>query len=279
MTYDPTVYWSSLVTGDGDLAHVGIPGLGRYNRYAYRFRLRALRRALQDVDLRGRRVFEAAFGEGFYLGYWRSAGAAKVSGVDLSPGAVAEGRRRFPSYDLRQADLTRPADLAGFGPHDIVTALDVLYHIVDDVAFAAALRHLGALVAPGGRLLLSEKFPAAAPFQRFPHVRRRPLGSYREVLEPLGLRLARLVPVFCLMDEPIVVGAHPLLGAACLLQWRAGTKALRLAASRPRLQAVLSAALAGAQALPERALVRLLSRVPNTEIAVWEHRPPRDGTD
>lgn len=49
---------------------------------------------------------------------------------------------------------------------------------------------------------------------------------------------------------------------------------LRLAASRPRLQAALAAALAGALALPERALLRLLARVPNTEIAVFEKTVP-----
>ena len=270
MTYDPAAYWGGLVTGDGDLAHVGIPELGPYNRYAYRVRLRGLRRALGAAELSGRRVFEAAFGEGFYLPLWAERGAAAVAGVDLVPAAVAAARARFPSYDLRAGDLSCAADLSGFGRFDLVTALDVLYHIVDDAGFAAALANLAGLLAPGGRLLLSEKFPARAPFQRFPHVRRRPLGRYREALEPLGLRLLRLVPVLCLMDEPITVGAHPALGALCALQWRAGTKALRLAARRPRIRSALAALVAGAQALPERALLRLLARVPNTEIAVWE---------
>jgi SAM-dependent methyltransferase len=277
VTYDPAAYWGGLVTGDGDLAHVGIPGLGPYNRHAYRFRLRALRHALADLDLRGRTVFESGFGEGFYLGYWHAAGAAAVAGVDLTPGALAGARRRFPSYDLRLGDLTRAADLTGFGTCDLVTALDVLYHIVDDDGFAAALRHLAALVAPGGRLLLSDKFPSELPYQRFPHVRRRPLAHYRAVLEPCGLRLVRLVPVFCLMDEPLAVGAHPILGALCALQWRVGTKALRLAARHPRLQAGLASTLAGAQRLPEGALLRLLARVPNTEIAVWERSPSEGG--
>jgi len=270
LTYDPAAHWSALVTGDGDLANVGIPGLGPYNRYAYRFRLRAFRRALRGIDLRGRAVFEAAFGEGFYLERWSELGAAAVAGVDLSPGAVASGRRRFPSYDLRHGDLTRRDDISAFGRHDLVTAMDVLYHVVDDAGFVAALRHLAGLVGPGGRLLLSEKFPATAPYQRFPHVRRRPLSTYVDVLAPCGLRLVGLVPVFCLMDEPITVGAHRALGAACMLQWRAGTKALRLAIGHARLQSVLAASLAAVQHVPERGLVRLLRRVPNTEIAVWE---------
>ncbi len=68
-TYDPRSYWNELVTGDGRLSNVGQPALGVYNSYAYRSRLRSLNNALEGVGLGHMKVFEAAFGEGFYLAY------------------------------------------------------------------------------------------------------------------------------------------------------------------------------------------------------------------
>ena len=269
MPYEPAEYWSRLIVGDGDLAHVGHPSLGRYNRFAYRFRLRALQRALGGLGVRGKSVFEAAFGEGFYLGFWAAAGAVRVAGLDIAPAAVAAARARYPSYQLEAGDLRSPEDLARFSSFDLVTALDVLYHIVDDRDFAVAVATLAAKVVPGGSLLLTDKFPAREPFQRFPHVRRRPLAVYEALLRPKGFVLARTVPVFCLMDEPITVGAHPWLGVLATQQWRVAAKALRLAERYPSLQASLAAAIATLQAGPERVLVRTLGRVPNTEIAVF----------
>ncbi len=82
--YDPRSYWNQLVTGDGRLSNVGQPALGAYNSYAYRSRLRSLKKALEGLDLGRMKVFEAAFGEGFYLAYRQSQRVPVVAGMEIS---------------------------------------------------------------------------------------------------------------------------------------------------------------------------------------------------
>ena len=274
-TYEPKQYWGTLIRGSGDLSNVGQPAAGpAYNRWAYARRLAALRRALRGVDVAGARIFEAAYGECFYLRFWRASGAREVTGVDLSEQAWANAQKRFPDYDLHRGDLTDPETYRGRGIFDLVTAIDVLYHITDDTKWRTALRELAGLVDQGGRLVVTDKFPRGEVHQRFPHVRRRPLSMWREVAEAEGLALQAITPVFVLMDDPITVGEHPWLGRLAMLQWRVVIRTLRALGGAPRLRDAAGALLGCAQSLPERLLVRVLDRVPSTELVVFE-RPGR----
>jgi acyl transferase domain-containing protein/acyl carrier protein/nucleoside-diphosphate-sugar epimerase len=75
---------------------------------------------------------------------------------DVSPFFVALAERNLGGLaELRQLDIERDAEAQGFLPHsfDLVLAANVL-HATADVA--AALGHVGRLLAPGGLLLLLE---------------------------------------------------------------------------------------------------------------------------
>ena len=269
--YQPRDYWSALVEGTGSLANVGQPALGRaYNCWAYRFRLRALERALRGTDLPASRLFEAAYGEGFYLAYWKARGVRQVAGVDISQAAWEAAKERFPGFDLRHGDLTQPDVFDGLGRFDVVTAIDVLYHITDDDKWAAALGHVADLVDERGILVTTDKYPLREIHQRFPHVRRRPLSMWNEALAARGLEVRSITPVFVLMDDPITVGHHPWLGRLSSLQWRILTRPLKALSARPAFQDRLGSLVAACQYLPERALVGMLDRVPSTEIVVYE---------
>lgn len=267
-TFRPREYWSDRVTGDGSLANVGHVALGHYNRYAYPLRLEALSRAVAGLVPPRYRVFDGGFGEGVYLDYWTRRGAASVCGVDFSPRAVTAARGRFPGTDLRQGDLSLAEELAGFGRFEVVTAIDVLYHVVDDTAWAAALANLLALVDGDGIFVTSDKFPALRTWQPMPHVRRRPLALWRAGLAAAGFEVIRRVPVFVLMDDPITCGSHPWLGHLAWLQWKGLTKLIRLAAGVPALHRGVAAAVARSQRPVERLLLRMLSQTPNLELLV-----------
>ncbi|MCH8165897.1 MAG: class I SAM-dependent methyltransferase [Planctomycetes bacterium] len=266
--YDPRSYWNELVTGDGRLSNVGQPALGVYNSYAYRSRLRGLKKALEGVDLGRMKVFEAAFGEGFYLAYWQSQRVPVVAGMDISEAATGAAKAKFPQYDLRCGDLSCKSDFADFGCFDVVTAIDVLYHIVTDEPRERALRNLLSMVEAEGVFVFSDKFPREGSYQRFSHVRRRSLSMWERVLSDAGFSILRLLPVFVLMDDPIECGEHPWLGFLSMQQWRVGTKLLRATQDFPRLQSVLGFSYATIQCLPERALLAMLKRTPNLELAV-----------
>ena len=87
--------------------------------------------------------------------------------------------------------------------------------------------------------VFTEKFPLHAPFQRFEHVRRRPMKAWREVLEGNGLEFVRIRPAFVFMDNAITCGHHSLLGHLASLQWRVVSKCLRLTTRWPIIQIAL----------------------------------------
>lgn len=266
--YRPRDYWGQRIAGDGSLANVGQAALGPYNSYAYPFRLQALGRLIRGIPVGGTRVFDGGFGEGVYLDYWQRRGAAQVAGIDFSERAVLAGRERFPGYVLKTGDLSRADDFTPFQRYDFVTAIDVLYHVVDDAAWSAAIGNLLSLVAPGGYFIFSDKHPRTGAWQAMPHVRRRSRALWDERLRNSGFEVIRRVPVFVLMDDPITCGSHPVLGWFARQQWRVGAKLIRVSANRPRLQRALAFIVARAQALPEYLLVRLLRESPNLELAL-----------
>jgi SAM-dependent methyltransferase len=266
--FRPRDYWSTRVTGDGSLANVGHVALGAYNRYAYPLRLEALSRAVAGLVPVAARVFDGGFGEGVYLEYWRQRGASLVSGVDFSPRAVAAALSRYPQSHLVQGDLASRSDLAGFGRYDVVTAIDVLYHIVEDQAWSRAVSNLLGLVNDSGIFVASDKFPSGGAFQPMKHVRRRSLALWTRAFREQGFEIIRRVPVFVLMDDPITCGSHPTLGKVAYAQWKVLTKLVRMAMVSPVLHRVTASAVAHLQLPLERLLLRRLTETPNLELIV-----------
>ncbi len=229
------------------------------------------------LDPRQATIFECAFGTGFYLAYWRRRDCRTVMGVDLSPATVANNRRRFPEYDLRADDVARLAAWADWGDlqrrFNLVTAIDVVYHIVDEEPVERALSNLADLVAAGGILLVTEKFPAgdsAVREQR--HVVRRPLGWYRRLLGARGLVLERTRPVFCCMDPPIRFGGQRWTARAAYCAWASMRLAIKFWPQNSMVQNVVGAGIGWTGAFVDRRIVRRLRRVPNLTIAVFRRR-------
>jgi SAM-dependent methyltransferase len=94
------------------------------------------------------RVLDAGCGWGVTLDALERRGY-RADGMDISRRALERLDR--PGRALIEADLTRPHP-HGSGVYDAVFALDVIEHLDDD---RAAVANLGALVAPGGVLVLS----------------------------------------------------------------------------------------------------------------------------
>jgi SAM-dependent methyltransferase len=258
-----------------ELAQVGHAQLGAYNRVAYQLRLAALQSIVVGLPNWPRlRVFEAAFGVGFYLRFFARAGVAQLTGVDLSSGAVAQLQHAFPLYRLFQHDLTVPLPLSP-RTFDLVTAIDVLYHIIDDRDWSKALRQVCDLVAPGGALVFTDKFPASEPYQKFAHVRRRPQAMYADVIRSAGLELSAVRPVFVFMDDPLPVGKPGWLAQLSFAQWRLVSKTIRSLHRWRRVRDTVAFALAGIQYPFEKLALQFLSRSPNLEI-VTANRPAGD---
>lgn len=107
-----------------------------------------VRRAVAEVGSLGRapRLLDYGCGTGFALTFLADFG--DVYGGDVGPDALREFQRshRFPLLDLN-ADLE-----PYYGTFDVLTALDVLEHIDDDVD---GLRRMERLVSPRGQIILT----------------------------------------------------------------------------------------------------------------------------
>jgi len=196
--YDPEAYWANRysevdVTRSG---HIDLPAA--YNLWLYRRKkehlLHLLRR--QGFEPKGASIFEVATGSGVYVDFWRQQGVAKLVGIDISEAAASAVRSRFPQYQFHKRDLSEPglASLVGTG-FDLVTAVDVLYHIVDDQAFARSLENMAAVIAPGGLLAIHDIW-LNGETRDFGYMRLRDLSDYTRALERAGFDVLVRRPTF-----------------------------------------------------------------------------------
>ncbi len=199
MTYQPREFWDQRLREQFDLRGTGEPGLSlAYNRACYALRGDVLDAALAAAgfDPRGKSVLDVGCGTGFFTAYHLARGA-RVTGIDIAPTSVERLRQRHPEARFLLGDVSE-APIAE--RYDLVNAFDVLYHITDDLRWEAAVRHLGAAVAPRGLLLVTDTF-SELPLAE--HNTMRPLSRYRVLLEGVGLTLAPPRPTHVLLNSEL----------------------------------------------------------------------------
>lgn len=149
--------------------------------------LSILSRYMGGTTAAGRRVLDVGCGTGTMLTYLARFGSAE--GVDIDPEAVGYCHDRGLKQVSQSAAGSLPFDDETF---ELVTALDVIEHIDDDLG---ALREVRRVLRPGGRLLM------AVPAYRFLwgrqdeislHKRRYVAPEVRERLQSAGFEVQRL---------------------------------------------------------------------------------------
>ena len=153
----------------------------------YRGRRRVLAAVLDQIALPpGARLLDAGCGSGRELDELAPRG--DVTGVDLSPLAVARARARGHP-DVHEAPIERLpfADMT----FDLVTCLDVIEHISDDRAALAELRRV---TRPGGHLVVTvPAYPSlwSAHDVANGHVRRYRPVTLHAAVKDAGWRVVR----------------------------------------------------------------------------------------
>ncbi|HEV8599698.1 MAG TPA: class I SAM-dependent methyltransferase [Gemmatimonadales bacterium] len=266
--FDNRQYWETRLREHYSLAGVGYLRLGRrYNEWMYRVRGDVFDRVVAGIGSResgtgwsGAEILDVGSGTGFYVERWLRLGA-QVTGLDLTEVAVAELGRALPAARFVRADIGGdltgvPLDAASF---DAVSAMDVLFHLVDDTAYARSFSNIAGLLKPGGWFLWSDNF-LRHPAERVMHQTSRPLAESVRLLEAAGFEMVERVPMFVLMNYPADTTSR-------LARW--GWTAL----VAPALLAEPLGWLLGALLYPfERALVRLKREGPSTELMVCRKR-------
>ena len=165
-----------------------------------------LRRAFARLGLKVPKtsVLDIGSGTGFAIEQWQALGARKIVGIDLSAFSVAQLRREFPKCHFHQIDTGAPLPQSFSQPaaFDCISALDVLYHIVDDDAYRLALRNISRLLRPEGYLLSSDNFLHGLA-QRGQHQVSHNLYTLMNWLADAGFHLERRMQQYVLMNYPV----------------------------------------------------------------------------
>jgi SAM-dependent methyltransferase len=161
-----------------------------------------------------------------------------VTGLDITEISVRTLQENFPEHRFIQADISAPG-MPGAGPFDIVSAISVMFHIVEAGKFNQALENLCAAVKPGGHLIIVDAFYHLPLLNiNAAHAHSRTLKHYLPILTQQGFRAPRLYPMYYLMGRsfvpvigPRVLSYPPVLAALLKLENRLGAGApIRLSA-------------------------------------------------
>jgi SAM-dependent methyltransferase len=213
-------YWQSRLSQSYSLQGVGYQRLGRsFNQWMYKVRARVFARVASrlGVDWSRARVLDVGSGTGFYVEQWHRLGVPKVVGVDITSKAVEELRRRFPGDEFFEADVgAQEGFRAGHGPAPTahgsrltapfsrltaVSAMDVLFHIVDDEQYRRAFVNIASALAPGGWFIWSDNF-LHHDTERVMHQASRSLAESEDAVRAAGFEIVERVPMFVLMNYP-----------------------------------------------------------------------------
>jgi SAM-dependent methyltransferase len=267
-SFDNKRYWETRLREHYSLAGVGYLRLGRrYNEWMYRVRgdvfdrvAKATGNRQQATGWRGAKVLDVGAGTGFYVDRWMRLGA-EVTGLDLTEVAVGELPRSFPAARFVQADIGGPLAEVPLAPgsFDAVSAFDVLFHIVDDAAYARAFQNIAALLRPGAWFLWSDNF-LRHPTERVVHQVSRSLAESTAAVEAAGFEILERVPMFVLMNYPADTTSK-------LVRWGWTAMVAPATLAEPIGWAV------GALLYPlEKVLVKRLKESPSTEVMVCRKR-------
>ena len=208
MNFDVKEYWDKRLSGFFSLDGVGCLGMGEhFNRYLYRMKDRTLSKVIRKLhlSLEKKSVLDVGSGTGFWIDYYLKRGVHCVYGCDISSVAIRNLKvlySEFGNVFISETDFG-----SKFIPFnrkfDIVNAMDVAYHIVNDDHFDDFISNISKSLHPGGFVFLTDAFlekPINAPYT---HVKYRTLYKYKEKFARNSIKILSLFPMYFFLNPPI----------------------------------------------------------------------------
>jgi SAM-dependent methyltransferase len=156
----------------------GTSGRGSAGRLA-RFKATVINRLITDNNIQS--VIDLGCGDASQLALLEL--PADYTGVDVSPAALACCAARFPGHRF-----VTPDNLRSIPPAELTLSLDVIYHLVEDYVFAAAM-HAMFDRATRFVVIYASNLDAAWPSS---HVRHRRFTDHVAATQPAWRLLAHL---------------------------------------------------------------------------------------
>jgi len=138
-------------------------------------------------DCRGLTILDAGCGDGFHARRLMAAGAARVTGIDVSAAMIDLAREQERVQPCGIQYLCCAAenlpDLFGGAGFDVVLASYLLHYAADASVLARMCQRLGNALAPGGRLVALVENPDQQPADYAGYA---PYGFDKQAAEPRG---------------------------------------------------------------------------------------------
>jgi len=207
-TFNPDNYWEDRLHKIKGLEGVGFKKLGpSFNKWAYKVRRHVFMKRVPElgVDFRKANVLDIGSGTGFYIQIWNELGAARVTGVDLTPTSVANLKKTFPKNHFFLSDIGDKAfnNEGQYEQYDLISVMDVLFHIVDDARFEQSIRNIASITKPGGHFIYSDLYITNGEAQRGESQVSRTKSYLMDVFEKNGFEPVTFRPFMYLTNKPV----------------------------------------------------------------------------
>lgn len=198
--FDAKTYWSRRLANVSGLQGVGhLEYDARYNRWLYRQKRRVLDGALRGVTP-GAAALDVGSGVGWVVSQLEARGL-RVTGCDISEEAVAALSAANPAGDFFSLAIGDEPIPRADASYDVITMMDVAYHIVDDEQWQAALGEMARVLRPAGRIVVTDALGKSGE-RVADHVRFRSAPEWKAAAAAVGLNIARVGPLFRWIARP-----------------------------------------------------------------------------
>jgi 2-polyprenyl-3-methyl-5-hydroxy-6-metoxy-1,4-benzoquinol methylase len=257
--YAAREYWERRLSERWGLHGVGHFTYGQpYNEWLYRVRKRVFLRHVRTlpIGLSDAAVLDIGSGTGFWLDVWHCLGVKTVVGSDMTVVAVKKLRDRHPDLEVLALDISEDDAVRTTGKRfDLISAFDVLFHIMEQDRFENAISNIATLMRPGGYFLFTDTFLHGKSV-RSNHQVSRSLEEITRLLGANNLEVVVRAPMFVLMGMPTDTSSR-----VPEFLWKVGMAPVRFVSFIGHAY--------GAALLPlELLLTMLLRESPSTEIMI-----------
>ena len=208
--FDTQKYWEQRLQTRLNLRGTGHKALSlENNAWLYQAQRDCMDRLVDShgIEISGKSVLDIGSGTGFYIEYFQNRQADKIFGIDITETSVQYLKRTFPTATFVAGDISS-VEPPLKGQFDIVSAIGVLYHILDEARFHQALMNICQLLVPGGYLFISDSFhKPLLPSAR--HARLRSLQAYQPYLTQKIFDILAIQPIYYFSNRIIIPGIGP----------------------------------------------------------------------
>jgi 2-polyprenyl-3-methyl-5-hydroxy-6-metoxy-1,4-benzoquinol methylase len=200
-------YWESRLEENFGLHGTGYISLGKeYNNFLYKVRRNVFLRKMKSmhIDFTSSDVLDIGCGTGFYVDLWNKIGVRTLTGIDITNIAVRSLKSKYPGQEFYRADISNQQDIENLNTkkYDIVSAFDILFHIVDDNRYENAIKNIHSMVKPKGIFVFSDNF-VHGPAITSTYQVSRSLSHIEKTLVENGFEIIQRRPMFVLMNTPV----------------------------------------------------------------------------